>query len=74
MLTWCELSGLSARPVLRRDQCGWPANSNVMVRDLWAQSNLGVKQSYTALVKPHDVSFVRLTLQQEQEQLRMAVL
>jgi len=44
------------------NQLGWPAASNVAVRDLWLRKDLGQfgVDGFTATVKPHDISFVRV--------------
>jgi alpha-galactosidase len=44
---------------------GWPINSNVLIRDLWNRTDVGVFASgYNTTVGTHDVFFFRATLQQ----------
>jgi alpha-galactosidase len=43
---------------------GWKSTDQVLVRDLWAQNNVGVyPKGYAATVGANDVQFVRLTKQ-----------
>jgi len=43
------------------DQIKWPKDANVLVRDLWARSDLGAfKGSYAAQIKPHDQTMLRV--------------